>query len=183
MAPIDERKIYSGRGRSVLLVMIGALAIGCGTALWFVAADRLLALVLMGLPAGFLGVIALLAGISGLKARIEIHHGALTLAAPQWRGCPLPPVRKHQFSWDEIRALRHRTEVYHLLPGRGLPFPVDVYAIDTACSRVIVGGKSIPQMAQAIRDIALRSGRAILEDSPVQAGILGSLINGPPAWF
>jgi hypothetical protein len=162
--------------------MIGALAVGCGTALGFVATDRLPALVLMGLPAWFLGTIALLAGISGLKARIEIHHGALTLAAPQWRGCPLLPVRTLHVRWDEIRALRHRTEVYHLFPGRGLPFPVDVYAIDTLGSRVIMGGKSIPQMAQAIRDIARRSGRAIQEDSSVQAAILGSLINGPPPW-
>lgn len=182
MAPVDESEIYSGKLTGALLVIIGVLAVGCGTAAWFAAADPLLAFVLMGLPASLLGFIALLAGVAGLAARIEISHGSLNVAAPQWRGCPLPPVRKLRVQWNAIKAVRHRTEVYHLLPGKGLPFPVDAYAIDTENERVIFAGKSVPHLAQALREIALRSGRPVQEEPPVQASIFGSFVNGPPRW-
>lgn len=126
---------------------------------------------------------ALLAGIAAVAARIEISNRCLRVAAPQWRGCPLPPVRKIQIEWDAITAVRHRIEVYHLLPGRGLPFPVDAYAIDIKDDRLIFAGKSIPHLAQAVRDIALRSGRPIQEEPPVQADVVGSLLKGPPRWL
>lgn len=182
MAPVDETKTYGGKRAGALLVAIGAWAIGCGTALLFVAADPLPAFVLVSLPAWFLGAIALLGGIAGLAARIEISRGCLRVAAPQWRGCPLPPVRRVSFPWDAIKAVRHRTEVYHLLPGRGLPFPVDAYAIDTENERVVFAGRSITRLAAAVSDIASRSGRPVQEEPPVQANLFRSFAKGPPCW-
>ena len=182
MAPVDETKTYGGKLTGALLVLIGVWVIGCGTALLFVAADPLPAFVLVSLPAWFLGAIALLGGIAGLAARIEIRRGCLRVAAPQWRGCPLPPVRRVSLPWDAIKAVRHRTEVYHLLPGRGLPFPVDAYAIDTENERVVFAGRSVAHLARAVSDIASRSGRPVQEEPPVQANIFRSFANGPPRW-
>jgi hypothetical protein len=183
MTPVDERKIYSGKLTGTLLVFIGIVALGCGTAISFVAADPLPAFVLMGLPASLLGLIALLAGLATLASRIEIGRGCLRVAVPQWRGCPLPPVRRISLQWDAIKAVRHRTEVYHLLPGKGLPFPVEAYAIDSENDRIIFAGKAIPHLAQALSDIALRSGRPVQEEPPVQASIIGSFLKGPPRWW
>lgn len=149
----------------------------------FVATDPLLACLLMGFPASFLGLMALLAGIAAVAARIEVSDRWLRVAAPQWRGCPLPPVRLIQIEWEAITAVRHRVEVYHLLPGRGLPFPVDAYAIDFKNDRLIFAGKSIPHLAQAVSDIAVRSGRPIQEAPPVRADVVGSLLKGPPHWL
>ncbi|MGB8718303.1 MAG: hypothetical protein WCD46_03265 [Desulfobacterales bacterium] len=182
MTSVDERKIYSGKLMGAILLFIGVVALGCGTAISFVAADPLPAFALMGLPASSLGLIALLAGVATLAARIEISRGCLSVAAPQWRGCPMPPVKKISLRWDAIKAVRHRTEIYHLLPGKGLAFPVEAYAIDSENESVIFAGKSVPHLAQALSDIALRSGRPIQEEAPVQASILGSLLKGPPRW-
>jgi hypothetical protein len=62
MTLIDERKIYNGKTTGALFVFIGVLTVGFGTAVVFVSADRLLAYVLMGLPASLLGLIELLLG-------------------------------------------------------------------------------------------------------------------------
>lgn len=182
MAPVEDRKIYSGKLPGALMVSIGALALGCGIAVSFVATDPLLAILLMGLPSSVLGCLALLAGIAALSARVEISRAYLSVAAPHWRGCPLPPVRKVRMRWDAITALRHRSELYHLLPGQGLPFPVDAYAIETDEGRVIFAGKSIPRFDEALGHIALRSGRSVQEEPPVQASILGSFLKGAPRW-
>jgi hypothetical protein len=182
MTPVDERKIYSAKATGALLVVIGVVALGCGTAISFVSEDPLPAFFLMALPASFLGLIALLSGVASLATRIEISPGCLGVAAPQWRGCPLPPVRRINLQWNGIKAVRHRTEVYHLLPGEGCPFPVEAFAIDSESERVIFAGKSVPHLAQALSDIALRSGCPVQEEPPVQASILGSLVNGPPSW-
>jgi hypothetical protein len=182
MIPVDERKIYSGKLTGALLVFIGVVALGCGIAISFVAADPLPAFVLMGLPASLLGLIALLAGVATLASRIEISRGCLSVAAPQWRGCPMPPVRRISLQWDAIKAVRHRTEVYHLLPGKGLPFLVEAYAIDSENERVVFAGKSVPHLAQALSEIALRSGRPVQKEPSVQASIIGSFLKGPPRW-
>ncbi|MFZ2039409.1 MAG: hypothetical protein WAV08_01860 [Desulfobacterales bacterium] len=89
-----------------ILLSIGVVALGCGTAISFVAADPLPAFALMGLPASSLGLIALLAGVATLAACIEISRGCLSVAAPQCRGCPLPPVRKHLPLWGKLQAKR-----------------------------------------------------------------------------
>ena len=182
MTPVDASKIYRGKTTGALFVLIGVLTLGLGAAVVFVAADRLLAFVLMGLPASLLGFIELFAGVATLTTRIEIRPAGLRAAAPQWRGCPLPPVKRVSLQWNAITAVRHRTEVYHLLPGKGLPFPVDAYAIDTENEKVIFAGKSVPHLAQAIGDIAFRSGRPVQEEPPVQASIIGSFLKGPPRW-
>ena len=118
MTLADKTKVSGGRWTGVICLRSASRRSGCGTTVAFVATDPLLACLLMGFPASFLGLMALLAGIAAVAARIEISNRCLRVAAPQWRGCPLPPVRKIQIEWDRGgRAVRHRIEVYHLLQG------------------------------------------------------------------
>jgi len=182
MTPYDDERIYGAKPTGLILMLLGILTIGIGIAVTVIANDTLLAYLLMGLPTLLLGLIELLTGFATFAARIEISRNGLTIAAPAWRACPLPPVRRFRLRWDEIRAVRHRAEIYHLLPGEGLPFPVDVYAIDTEKGRIVLGGKSLRGLAEAMREIAVRSGGGMRAEEPVRAGIFRSLAKGPPAW-
>ncbi len=183
MTSLDDKKIYGGKATGIILMLLGLFTIGIGITVIFVAKDTLLAFILMGLPTLLFGVFELLTGFASFATRMEISHDALSIAAPAWRACPMPPVRKFRLQWDEIHAVRYRTEMYHLLPGEGLPFPVEVYAIDTAKGRILLGGKSLRVLAEAIREIALRSGRGVQEEQQVSAKMFRSLLKGPPVWL
>lgn len=182
MTPYDDEKVYGAKPTGVILVLLGILTIGIGTGVTVIASDTLLAFLLMGMPTLFLGLIELLTGFATFAARIEMSRNDLTIAAPAWRACPLPPVRRFRLRWDEIRAVRQRAEIYHLLPGGGLPFPVDVYAVDTEKGRIVLGGKSLRGLAEAMREIAARSGGGMRAEEPVRAGLFRSFVQGPPAW-
>jgi hypothetical protein len=175
-------ELYSGRLAGTAFLFIGIAAIGSGLALVLVAAAPLLALALVGLPACAMGSIAVLSGAASFSTRIEIARDALVLEVPQWRGCPLPPVAHRRIRWNEITALRHRMEIYCLLPGGGLPMPVDCYAIETMNERLVLAGKSVPHLATAMRAISAKSGQPLRENPPAPTGIFASLMKGPPAW-
>ena len=163
-------------------MFLGLLSTAAGIAMLFVASDRLMAFIFIVLPCLALGCIELLSGYATFATRIEIGNHVLNISAPAWRGCPLPPVRKSNISWDEVQAVRHRTEMYHLLPGGGLPFPVEAFAIETKNDRVVLVGKSVPGIVKALGEIAHRSDCPVMEEKQVQASILGSFLKGSPLW-
>jgi hypothetical protein len=179
---MDGKNTYSGRITGLVIMFLGLSSIAVGIAMLFVASDRLMAFIFIGLPCLALACIELLSGYATFATRIEIGNHALIISAPTWRGCPLPPVRKSTISWDEVQAVRHRTEMFHLLPGGGLPFPVEAFAIETEKNRVVLAGKSVPGIVKAIGEIAHRSDCPVMEEKQVQAGILGSFLKGPPLW-
>jgi hypothetical protein len=67
------------------------------------------------IPLMFCAITMLLHGVAAASTRIEIDESGLRLAMPGWRGFPpAPPVRKASVSWDEVLAVRNRTELYHV---------------------------------------------------------------------
>jgi hypothetical protein len=180
--PTSKGNVYSGKFAGAAILFIGIMAFICGAAISSVSKDPWLAAFLMGLPACVLGSIAMLSGIASLSTRIEIGTDLLMLAAPRWRGCPLPPVTKMNVRWDSIKTLRHRKEVYHLLPGKGLPMPVDAYVIDIENKKFVFVGKAIPHLTRAFNEIEALSGHPLREEPSVQAGIIKSFMKGPPCW-
>ncbi len=173
---------HSGRLAGTAFLFIGTASLGCGASLVFISTERLLALLLVGAPACITGTIALLSGAAGLATRIELSRDTLALSVPTWRGCPLPPIVHRRIPWNKVTKLRHRKEIYHLLPGQGLPMEVDCYAIETTDERVVLAGRFIPRLASTMRAISDRSGQPLQEDPPTPAGIWASLMKGPPAW-
>ena len=179
---MDGETTYSGRITGFVIMFLGLSSIAVGIAMLFVASDRLIAFIFIVLPCLALGCIELLSGYATFATRIEIGNYALNISVPAWRACPLPPVRKLTISWNEVKAVRHRTEMYHLLPGRVLPFPVEAFTIETEKDRVVLAGKSVPGIVKAIGEIAHRSDCPVMEEKQVQASILGSFLKGPPLW-
>jgi hypothetical protein len=178
-------KTYRSRCSAAFLIPLGLGCLALGTAVPFLLKDPVFAFILMGLPLIFTGCVALLHGFSAAQTRIEISGQKLKLAVPGWRGFPVPPVMRADLEWNEVRALRHRIEVYQVaMPpfALGTPFPVNVYAIETAQGRFILGGRSIPRLAEAIAEIATRSGLPVQHDGEVSAKIVEALLKGTPSW-
>jgi hypothetical protein len=179
---MDKKKVYSGRIRGVVLISLGLFSLSAGIIVLLMATDFLPALLLMGLPVLLLGFVELLAGMATFATRLEMCHESLRVIAPQWRACPMPPVTRLRVPWTEVRALRHRKEVYHLLPGKSLPFAVDAYAIDTEKGRAVLGGKPMPHLASALREVALRAGLSLQEELPVEGSLFEVFFKGPVGW-
>lgn len=153
----------------LLAVMPGALGSGG------------LGAVLIGLPLAAAGLGGLLIGYAALSTRLEITEGGLAVEAPSWRAIPIPPVQQLQLGWDEVRAIRHRTEIYRLgpLPVR---LPLEVFAIETARGRIILGGYYLWELEPVLIEVAHRADRPWREDGTVEASLLHTLRSGPPAW-
>ena len=92
----------------------------------------------------------------------------------------MPPVRRLTLRWDEVLMVRYRREVYQLL---AIPsFPVDVFAIDTTKGRVVLGGRSIPGLQMAVKEIARRAKLDIRDEGELKPRLFRSLIRGSPPW-
>jgi len=137
--------------------------------------------VMIGLALVGGGLFGLLTGYAGLLTRIEIRPAGLLIEVPSWRAVPLPPVRRLEVGWDEVRAVRRRIESYRigLLPVR---LPLEVFAVETASGRAVLGGYYLWQLEPVLIDIAHRAGCPWSEDEVAEAGLLGSLRRGAPAW-
>jgi hypothetical protein len=180
------RLIYHARTRGALLTVLGvfSVAVAIGVPI-LVPEDKILAFVLMSLPAGIVGLIALGNGYSAWKTRIEMGVNELTASAPAWRGCPLPPVRKFNAPWQEIRSVRHRTEVYYvpLFPvSLAMRFPVEVYAVETPQGMMVLGGKTVPRVKEAIQNIAAQAHLEIREEGSLEVWLLKTLFRGAHPW-
>jgi hypothetical protein len=179
------KHIYRSRVPAVFLIPLGVFMLCLSAALPFELQDPILGFILMGLPLIFTGSVALLHGCAAAVTRIEITEHELKLSVPGWRGFPVPPLRRASLGWSEVLAVRHRTEIYRvaILPfALDMPFPVDVFAIDTSRERFILGGRSVRRLTEAIAEIAARSGRPLQSEQKVWAGLVGTLLRGAPPW-
>lgn len=179
-SPMDDGLTVSGRVTGLVLALLGLLWLAVASVVPFTAGAPLLAFVLMSVPAAFGGIVALVHGTAVLSARLRTTDNQLELAAPGWRAFPVPPVRKLTVRWDEIRAVRRRTEVYRILGM--VPFPVEVFAVETAKGTVVLGGSSIPGMRRALQQVAERAGLRVQDAGVIEAGMMRSLLKGPPPW-
>ena len=181
---MEAKLVYRSRIVGAIFIPFGLTMLFFAMCLPFLLESPLLGFILMGIPMIFTAVIMLLHGFAAASTRIEIAPSGLRLAIPGWRAFPVPPARKASLSWDEVLAVRKRTELYHvtILPfAIHMPYPVEVFAVDTTQGRFILGGR-ISWLHAAMKEIALRSGRAVRSEGEVQAGLFSSLLSGAPEW-
>lgn len=122
-------------------------------------------------------VLGLALGYANLHTRIELSAERVEIVAPSWRGFPAPPLQHLSVALDEIRTIRRRTERLGLgLPG--LRLPVDVYAIETARGRVVLGSYYLGELEAVLGEIFARSGCARADDGEIGFGLLQILTGG-----
>jgi hypothetical protein len=121
-----------------------------------------------------------LGGYAGASVRIGIAPDGIAITTPGWRACPWPPVRQYRLDWAEVRAVRHRTELYRLGP---LPWrlPLESYAIEAAES-IVFGSYYLADLEPVLIDLANRADCPWYEDGEVEANLLGTLLVGAPNW-
>ena len=176
---MGNKLTYSGLLTGLALGLLGFCGVVLAVVVPLFAKAPILAFILMSVPAFFIGSIALAHGFAVIAARIEISDTGLKLAIPRWRVFPIPPVVRFSLRWDELLAVRHRKEVYQLLI---LPFPVEVFAIDTAKGRVVLGGRSIPGLQRALMEIVRQAGLTIQDEGEIKVGLIRTLLRGSPPW-
>jgi hypothetical protein len=173
--------VYAAPVPGALLAVLGILALALVGLMPATFAVGWLPMALIGLPLAAGGACGVLMGYAVLSTRIEIARGGLLIAGPGWRACPWPPVREFRLDWAEVRAVRHRTELYRIgfLPLR---LPLEAYAIETADELIVFGGYYLSDLDPVLIEIAHRADRPWCEDGEVEAGLLRTLLHGAPAW-
>jgi hypothetical protein len=137
--------------------------------------------VLFGLPLAVGGACGALMGYGVLSTRIEIAPDGVAIAAPGWRACPFPPVRQYRLPWTDVRAVRHRTELYRV--GRlPLRLPLDVYAIETTAGLIPFGGYYLADLEPVLIDLTHRADCPWYEDGEVEADLARTLLSGAAPW-
>jgi hypothetical protein len=174
-------EVYSAPVPGALLAILGMLAL---TLVALMPANfdvGWLPMMLIGLPLALGGGCGLLMGYAVLSTRVEIARDGLVIAAPGWRARPFPPVRQFRLDWADVRAVRHRTEIYRIGP-LPLRLPLEAYAIETAGGLILFGGYYLSDLDPVLIEVAHRADRPWCEDGEVEAGLLGTLLHGAPPW-
>jgi hypothetical protein len=173
--------VYSAPVPGALLAVLGIVALTLVALMPATFDVGWLPLMLIGLPLAAGGACSVLMGYAVLSTRIEIARDGLAIAAPGWRACPFPPVCQFRLSWTDVRAVRHRTELYRIgfLPLR---LPLEAYAIETADGFILFGGYYLSDLEPVLIEIAHRADRPWSEDGEVEAGLLRTLRHGAPPW-
>jgi hypothetical protein len=174
-------QVYSAPLPGALLVVLGISALALLAVMPATLGVGWLAAALLGLPLALGGTCGALMGYAVLSTRIEIARDGVVVAAPGWRGCPFPPARQHRVRWAEVRAVRHRTELYRLGP-LPLRLALEVYAIETTDSLITLAGYYLSELEPVLIDLAQRADRPWREDGNVEAGLLRTLLSGAPPW-
>ena len=137
---------------------------------------------LIGLPLAVGGACGVLMGYAVLSIRIEIAQDGVVIAAPGLRACPFPPVREYRLKWTDVRAVRHRTELYRIGP-LPLRLPLEAYAIETTDGFIPFGSYYLSDLEPVLVDLAHRADRPWCEDGEIRAGLLRTLLFGAPPWL
>jgi hypothetical protein len=174
-------EVYSAPVPGALLAVLGILALSLVALMPANFDVGWLPMTLIGLPLALGGGCGLLMGYAVLSTRIEIARDGITIAAPGWRACPFPPVRQFRLDWADVRAVRHRTEIYRIAPWF-LRLPLEAYAIETSGGLIPFGGYYLSDLEPVLIEIAHRADRPWCEDDEVEAGLLGTLLHGAPPW-
>ena len=178
---VAAANVYDAPLTGALLATLGMVAFGL-IALMPTAFDGVsLFRTLMALSLGAGGVFGILFGYVSVSTRIEIAADGVLVTTPGWRACPYPPVRQYRLSWTDVRAVRHRTELYRIgiLPVR---LPLEAYAIETTDGSILFGGYYLSDLEPVLIELAHRADRPWCEDAEVEAGLLRTLLHGAPPW-
>jgi hypothetical protein len=174
-------EVYGARALGSVVAALGIASLLLLAAMPELLAGGGLSAALIGLPLVLAGIAGVLIGYAALSTRLEVTQAGLVVEAPSWRAIPMPPVQQIEVGWHEVRAVRHRSELYRLgpLPVR---LPLEVFAIDTARGRVVLGGYFLWELEPVLIEVAHRAGCPWHEDGAVEASLLHTLRSGPPAW-
>ena len=180
-AAVPAPHVYSTPLLGTLLAILGIAALMLLALMPATLDVGWLSFALFGLPLAVGGVCGALMGYGILATRIEIASDGVAIAAPGWRACPCPPMRRYRLTWSDVRAVRHRTELYRIGP-LPLRLPLDVYAIETTHGVIPFGGYYLPDLEPVLIDLAHRTDRPWCEDDEVKADLLRTLLSGAPSW-
>lgn len=170
--------VHRARLAGARLITLGLLCMAAAAALPLML-DSWPGVLLLG---GFLlpgGLLALVVGYAACRTWIEIDDDGLFVQAPAWRACPLPPLRRLDVGWHQLRAIRARTERYRLL---GLVRSAEAYEIVTASGSVVLRGGFVPETEALLLEAARRGGCLWIEDGEVDLDPLRTLLRGTPPW-
>jgi hypothetical protein len=171
--------VYGAPVMGALLAGLGMLAFGL-LALMPTTFDGVsLVRTLMALALALGGMFGILIGYASVSTRIEIAPEGVLVSTPGWRASPYPPVRQYLVRWADVRAVRHRTEVYSMGP---LPLRLEAYAIETTAGPIVFGGYYMSDLEPVLIELAHRADRPWREDDEVKASLLHTLRHGAPAW-
>jgi len=180
-ATVPAPHVYSAPVTGALLAVLGVSALILLALMPATFGVGWLPLALIGLPLAAGGACGVLMGYAVLSIRIEIAEEGPVIAAPGLRACPFPPVRQYRLRWAEVRAVRHRTELYRIGP-LPLRLPLEVYAIETKSGFIPFGSYYLSDLEPVLIELAHRADRPWCEDGEVEAGLLRTLFCGAPTW-
>jgi hypothetical protein len=180
-ATAPAHHVYSAPLAGALLVVLGISALILLALMPATFGVGWLPLALIGLPLAAGGACGVVMGYAVLSIRIEIAEDGPVIAAPGLRACPFPPVRQYRLRWADVRAVRHRTELYRIGP-LPLRLPLEVYAIETKSGFIPFGSYYLSDLEPVLIELAHRADRPWCEDGEVEAGLLRTLFCGAPTW-
>jgi hypothetical protein len=180
-ATVAAPNVYGAPVTGALLASLGMLAFGLLALMptTFDGVSLLRTLMALALAGG--GIFGILFGYVSVSTRIEIAPEGAFVTTPGWRACPYPPVRQYRLDWADVRAVRHRTELYRIRP-LPLRLPLEAYAIETTDGFILFGGYYLSDLEPVLIELAHRADRPWCEDGEVEAGLLGTLLHGAPPW-
>lgn len=179
-ATLPATQVYSAPLPGAVLCLLGFVALVL-LALMPSAFGGWLSTALVGAPLAVGGVFGVVMGYVALSTRIGVAHDGLSIAAPGWRACPCPPVRQCNLAWTEVRAVRHRTEIYRIGP-LPLRLPLEAYAIATRGGLIRFGSYYLSELEPVLINVASRADCPWHEDDEVEADLLRTLLFGSPPW-
>ena len=178
-AAVAMPDVYGAPLTGALFASVGMLAFGLLTFMptTFDGTSVLRTIIALSLTAG--GIFGVLVGYVGVSTRIEVGPEGVVVAAPGWRACPYPPVRQFEIRWADLRAVRHRTEVYRIGP---FPLRCEVYALEAAGELIELGSYYLWDLEPVLIDIVHRAGCRWCEDGEIEASLLRTLRQGASPW-
>ena len=171
--------VYGAPLTGALLASLGMLAFGLLALLPTTFDGVSLLRTSIALPLAVGGIFGVLIGYVSVSTRMEIGPEGAVVVAPGWRAGPFPPVQEFAFAWNQVRAVRHRTEVYRIGP---LPLRFEVYAIETARGLIELGSYYLWDLEPVLIDVAHRAECRWCEDGEIEAPLLRTLLYGSPDW-
>jgi hypothetical protein len=180
-AAVGAPQVYSAPLSGALLAVLGIAALVLLALMPATFGAGWLPLALIGAPLAASGACGVLMGYAVLSLRIEIGREGVVITAPGLRACPFPPVRQYRLKWTDVRAVRHRTELYRLGP-LPLRLPLEAYAVETAKGVIALGSYYLSDLEPVLIALAHRADRPWCEDGEVEAGLLRTLLSGAPPW-
>jgi hypothetical protein len=171
------------RAVAAVYLFLGFWLLALGLAFPWLAKDPWAGLLLITLPCLLAGGLALASGWAMARTRLVLGEQGLEMRLSGWRGFPCPPARRWHLTWRQIRGIERQTLLLRTFIMIG-PLPalsrlaVEVFILETDQGRIILAGKILPRLPQAMALLAARCGIAVKEGGQRQASLLRIMWKG-----